>query len=322
MNSSSAKIAKIVAFTFLLAIPASAYADKYAIEQWNNLKGPYAASIYNYAKHKSVECERPMGTMRKCSLAEIVGSVSAFDTASSPYVFSSIYYLPTSGNMVLGDHSIFYSEDGVHYRHMRSVACLLGSIVSAEYKAADRQFIVVTQTMKPDDSHCCPSGVTKWRVPLDTGKATYISGNRHGLPDEQSAAPQREPATPPATSVKPVDQIKEAYRALADNKPTNDEAWMSPDFRAAMKKERQCVAKLGDVRFADLFFTGQDYKISSLSIGKLEETPVQQKVLATFKNFGKVQKRIFVFVKMGDQWLLDDVIQEEGSLSELVKTPC
>jgi hypothetical protein len=72
MNSTPATVVKMVALLFLLTIPASVYGDEHAIEAWNNVKGPYAASIYNYAKHKLVDCERPAGSFRKCSLARRV----------------------------------------------------------------------------------------------------------------------------------------------------------------------------------------------------------------------------------------------------------
>ena len=97
---------------------------------------------------------------------------------------------------------------------------------------------------------------------------------------------------------------------------------MTAGFRRAMEKEERCELKLSDVRYGYLFVAGQDVQIHDLKITKVSESNTQLKLMSKFKNFDIAEERTFIFMRSGGQWLLDDIIQEEGSTRALVKRPC
>jgi ankyrin repeat protein len=180
------KIAFLPAFVLAVTI-AQAQSRKdalpaFAVEAWNAVKGPAAARVFRYAKNKTITCYIT-GVETECSLASRSWQVSLFyiytDNRSSPeYAFAVIYYSQDTGNGLWFDVAIFQRTGSQGYAFKRNVNDLFGKIDSVGFDG--KEFVVTTATLTENDSRCCPSGRTDWRVDIATGKARYVSGNRVG----------------------------------------------------------------------------------------------------------------------------------------------
>lgn len=184
MRSATRKLFLSAGFALIAWHPAHAgkptqSLPSWALKTWNETKGPAAAGVFNYAKRALISCyegEREM----KCSLASRVDAVSIYYSApdnAPDYAFVVIYFEPDNGNALWYDAGIFRRTPDGRYIHLRRVTGLIGAIDNAKLDQTD--FIVTTATLMPDDSRCCPSGRTIWRVSIGSGQAKYLSGYRN-----------------------------------------------------------------------------------------------------------------------------------------------
>lgn len=141
---------------------------------WNRVEGPYAAAIFRQAQRMDLPCNDGDG---QCSLGRLADAVEIFasNEASAPrHVIAAISY-SGGGNAVMREILLFERRDGA-YRYRAQLSGLYGSDLKATFQGATATF--TAQTLKPDDSRCCPTGETVYQVDLTTGRVRYLSGNR------------------------------------------------------------------------------------------------------------------------------------------------
>ncbi len=173
----------LVGLIYIAAFQSTAQAHKvlkkvpdYALKEWNDLKGPAAASVFRFAQGRIVDCETFKRDTR-CALAAIAAKVFLYhsdDSEKPAYALAFIMYAPTTGNMVLSEARVFARQPDGTYKASAEIANLIGGPESAVPEG--NGFKVVMLTAKPEDAHCCPTGRATWRVDPQTPKATFISG--------------------------------------------------------------------------------------------------------------------------------------------------
>jgi hypothetical protein len=149
-----------------------------AKKAWNEVKGPAAAELFDWAKQRSLTCIDGKGE-RPCALIPITYQVRNFQSspASKPErVLFQVFYQADTGNVVTYFTVLFEREKSGRYAFRREIVNLAGPIERVAFRQSSVE--ITTATHRPEDGRCCPSGKTKWVVDFKSGKSRYVSGNK------------------------------------------------------------------------------------------------------------------------------------------------
>jgi hypothetical protein len=153
------------------------------IKQWNGVSGPAAADIFNWATKTPWECWRPDRQQTvSCPFAEAIDSVKTFASAAEnpDFVYLFATATPGGGNGEEARHAVFKRQADGRYMFQFWVTGVFGrpSKILFDLRNVQLGLSVVSDTLKPNDGRCCPTGKTVWQVNPRTGVATFVSGNR------------------------------------------------------------------------------------------------------------------------------------------------
>lgn len=170
-----------LSFAFILAFGSAGAGamPRDAVEAWNAVKGPAAASIFNLAKRKHVGCYTLEEGQKTCVLANIAYLVEDLYSDDGPwpeYAIAVIHATVDTGNVDYFITYVFRRNGRSAYDFVSAEHGSVGNPVSV--KLENGVLVMTTKTLRKNDAHCCPTGRTIWRVDPATGKARYLAGNR------------------------------------------------------------------------------------------------------------------------------------------------
>lgn len=128
----------------------------------------------------------------------------------------------------------------------------------------------------------------------------------------------------------PVAEVKALYDKFeGGNSPAETDLELlrrlaTPGLRALLDREAACQQDgKGPCRYDfSVIVDGQDSKVSHVEVALAKGTPARAVVEASFLNFGKPHKVVYLFTWDGGRWRLTDVrsgVQPGWSLVELLK---
>lgn len=98
---------------------------------------------------------------------------------------------------------------------------------------------------------------------------------------------------------------------------------LTPRFKSAYRVDTACEEKIQDQHWrGSIFVSGQDFKVSNVSVSTENRGESALQVTVRFKQFGKADSRVFLFARAGDDWALDDVLFAGRSLRAAMNEPC
>lgn len=177
--------------------------------------------------------------------------------------------------------------------------------------------VELTTTMpRPGDPRCCPTGSKRYSIETGTSLALGTTVPRPGSSQPVSPAPSAaETSTGVARDPRPAtDLVKRAYAHLSTKGLPPDKPYFTAGFFALVQKDRRCEQKIGDQRYAStIWFSGQDWKITDLTLSEKAVSEGERHVAASFKNMNDLQGRTFVLKRVGSEWRIDDVTIDGGT---------
>jgi uncharacterized protein YecT (DUF1311 family) len=130
----------------------------------------------------------------------------------------------------------------------------------------------------------------------------------------------------------PASKIREVYSLLAADKfnkannpivnPRLARSFFARPFLDLWAKDQNCWNGAGTEGAAQMWVGGQDYKISDIKVSVPMGTADYQRVLASFKSFEVEQHWSYEFRRVGNVWLVQDVLLEGRSLSKAMTQGC
>ena len=119
----------------------------------------------------------------------------------------------------------------------------------------------------------------------------------------------------PARAGSAADMVRALYAEYekADETKSNGPDQLDPQlYTARVRREiarlnRACKGKDICGPDADFLIDGQDFKITDVRTRVVSDSAERAEVEATFKNFGKTVKRVFILRSEDGRWLIDDI---------------